>query len=112
MRINVGGSPGRGFGIIWSLLLALPCMRIAVPCRYWAQHSVSTKQINNDHLTDPLLHLAYQIYLRKLIQLANTDSISACQLRDSYLLWRREKPIVLRGFQKNYTPEKGHFLYT
>lgn len=109
MRINIGGSPERRFWVLWSLLWALPCVRMAVLCKYWAQHSVSTKQINNDHLTDSLVHLAYQIYLRKLIQLANTDSTSACQLRDSYLLWRREKPVVLRGFEENYTPERGQF---
>lgn len=69
-------------------------------CRYWAQCSVSAKQINNNHLTDSQLHLTYQIYLRKLLLLANPDSMSACQLWDNYLLGRREKPIVLRGFQK------------
>lgn len=62
--------------------------------------SVSTKQINNNHPTDSWLHLTHWIYLRKLLLLANTDSMPACQLWDKYLVWRRERPIVLRVFQK------------
>jgi len=53
---------------------------------HWVQHSVSTEQIENDHPTDSRLHLTYQIYLRELLLLANTDSMSACQLWDNCLL--------------------------
>lgn len=72
----------------------------AVSVQILGPGSVSTKQINNNHPTDSWLHLTHWIYLRKLLLLANTDSMPACQLWDKYLLWRREKPIVLKVFQK------------
>lgn len=72
----------------------------AISVKILGSGSVSTKEKSNNHPTGSWLHLTHWIYVRKLLLLANTHSMPACQLWDKYLLWRREKLIVLRGFQK------------